>query len=388
MHSSIARLLAGAAIATVAAPVLAQGTDANARIAELEARVSELETRGEDGTAGGPQLTFGSEIQTSVEFYGYLKVDFVYDFGGELGNTTFPLGGIDEDDNGDFFNATAQQTRLGFRTTTPTAAGDLNTRLEIDFYGGSGAFGTANPYEPRVRHAYAELGPVLVGKTWTTFMPILSYPVTLDFQGVAGIPFARQEMVRYTQDFADALQVQLAVERSNGDSDDPVFVAALAYDTDPLLLRASGIYSPEVTTDGLSADDAYGVNLSATASLWQGATIDAAYTYGEGIASYMVFLGDDVDTEGDLIEQQAAYLGLAQEVGEKWIFRGILGYRENDSAGPFDDTENLTSVHVNAVYEVFENTTVGVEYFHGVRETFDGGEYEVDRIQTSFQYEF
>ncbi len=218
-------------------------------------------------------------------------------------------------------------------------------------------------------------------------MPIDSYPVTLDFQGVAGIPFARKEMVRYSFG-SGAFAGQLAIEKSNGDSDSPVFVAAAAYNTDPLLLRISGIVGTVNDPDNGGEEDFHGVNLSATASLWKGAELKAAYTQGEAIASYLVFLGDDLTAEGDPIESQAAYLGLSQEIGDKLTLRGSYGWRHNDEAGPTDDTDELTSLHLNAIYEVVENTTLGVELFHGTRETFAGDEYDVDRIQTSVEVEF
>lgn len=353
------------------------------RVFALEQRVAELEAQLQNDD--GPNFSFGSGVQTEVEFYGYIKVDAVYDFGAELGNTTFGLVGLTGDDGDEYFNATAQQTRLGFRTTTPTALGELGTQVEIDFYGGTGAFSTEDPYDPRVRHANVTLGGFLIGKDWTTFMPISSYPITLDFQGVAGIPFARQEQIRYTHEAGNFI-TELALEESNGDSDHPVGIAAIAYDTDPLLVRLSGLYGS--VNDGLGgSEDAYGINLSTTAQLWEGATLDAAYTYGEGIASYLVFLGDDVDADGDAIEQQSAYLGVAQEFGEKWTARAIYGYRENET-GASDATESLSSFHLNAQYDIVENTTVGVEYFHGTRDTFGGGSYDVDRIQASVQYNF
>lgn len=386
LRSATAILLATCATATLAA-------ETDYRLAALEQRVAELESQQQ----AGPTLDFGSGMQTEVEFYGYIKVDAIYDFGAELGNTTFGLVAVEDDDQGEFFNATAQQTRLGFRTTTPTDLGALETQIEIDFYGDS-------DYEPRVRHANVELAGFLVGKAWTTFMPIGSYPGTLDFQGVAGIPFARQEQIRYTHEFGDFV-AQVALEESNaasatvprasgrleagdsfGNSDHPVGIATIAYDTDPLLLRLAGLYGSVEGPAG--SEDVYGINLSATTQLWDGATIDAAYTYGEGIASYLVFLGDDLDDQGRTIEQQAVYLGLTQDIGERLTTRAVYGYRENGSAGPLDDTESLTSLHLNAEYEIVENTTLGIEYFRGTRDTFSGDSYEVDRVQASVQYTF
>ncbi len=398
MITSIARLMAGAAVITAAMPAAAQTTNANARIAELESRVAELESR--EGSSG-PTLSFGSDTVTEVEFYGYLQVDLIYDFGAELGNTTFPLIGVTDDDQGEFFNATAQETRLGFRTTTPTALGDLKTEVEIDFYGASGAFGTNNSYEIRARNVYAELAGFRVGKSWSTFPPFTNYPITLDFQGEAGIGFARTDQVRYTHQFGD-FEAEVAIEESNGDSNDPVFVAAGAYDVDGLRLRAAGIVGETETSFDTGARDPegaaifaegddenfYGIALDGSVDLWEGGNLTAGYLFGDGIADYLVFLGDSVNSEGDTIKSQGAFAGLSQEVGEKWTFKAVYGWRYNDEIGPNDDTQKLTSIHLDALYEIVENTTVGVEYFHGTRKTFAGAEYDIDRIQTSFIYTF
>lgn len=353
----------------------AAAQDSDAKIAALEARVAALEGAQSD------TMTFGTGSGTTLEFYGYAKLDLIEDFGYELGDTTFALNGIGAaSPTGDYFNATVRQTRLGFRTTTQTGLGELGTQVEIDFYG-------ADEIEPRLRHATATLGGLRVGQYWTQFMPLSSYPVTLDFQGVAGIPFARQEQVAYTYEMPNGLALTGSIEESNGDSDDPVLIAALAHDTDPLLLRASALTGTVNTSSGGSAD-VYGINLSTTAQLWDGASVDASYTFGEGINSYMVFGGDDLDAAGDPVEMQAAYIGLTQAVGEKLTLRAIYGWRENDTGRGADDTETLTSAHLNARYQVLENTWVGAEYFHGTHDTFGGASYDVDRIQTSVQIDF
>ncbi|MBU2359758.1 MAG: porin [Alphaproteobacteria bacterium] len=365
-------LLLATTLIPFAAAAAAQ--DDAGKIAALEARVAALESAKSD------PMTFGTGSGTTLDFYGYAKLDLIYDFGYELGDTTFVLNSIDAGSlTGDYFNATVRQTRLGFRTTTQTDLGELGTQVEIDFYG-------ADQIEPRLRHATATLGGLRVGQYWTQFMPISSYPSTLDFQGFAGIPFARQEQVAYTYEMPNSLSVTGSIEESNGDSDDPVLIAALAYDTDPLLLRASALTGTVKTTGGSA--DVYGINLSTTAQLWNGASVDAAYTYGEGINSYMVFGGDDLDGNNDPIQMQAAYIGLTQAVGEKLTLRAIYGWRENDTGMGADSTETLTTAHLNAQYQLLDNVSVGAEYFHGTRDTFGGASYDVDRIQTSVQISF
>ena len=353
----------------------AHAQDDAARIAALEQRIAALEA---DNAA---PLSFGEGTGTTLELYGYVKLDAIYDYGYELGDSTFALAGIGASSaTGDFFTATIRQTRLGLRTTTATPLGDLATQVEIDFYG-------ADQIEPRLRHATATLGGLRVGQYWTQFMPLASYPATLDFQGVAGIPFARQEQIAYTFDLTDALSATASIEDANGDSDNAVLIGALAYDSDALLLRGSALYGN--VNDGTGGQqDIFGVNLSASADLWQGASVDAAYTTGKGIASYMVFTGDDLDAAGDPIALQAAYVGLSQGIGDKWTLRGIYGWRDNDAGTGPDSTETLTTTHLNVQYQLVENVTLGAEYFHGTRDTFAGGSFDVDRIQTAVQIDF
>jgi len=362
-----------AATAALAGPALAQD---GARISQLEARIAQLEAAQSGGS--GPTLTFGAGTVTKVEFYGYIQTDFIADFGAELGDTTFPLAALTSDDDGTFFNATVRETRLGFRTTTPSAFGELGTQVEIDFYG-------SDQIEPRLRHATATLGGFRVGQYWTTFMPIASYPVTLDFQGVAGIPFARQEMIRYTYD-AGAFVGEVAIEESNADSDDPVLIATAAYDTDPLLVKLAALYGTVNAPDGTETN-VHGFNLSATAKPREGGTIDASYTNGDGIASYMVFGGNNLNADGDAIGLQSAYISLSQAVNDKLTLRAIYGWRDNDE-GADEDFETLTSVHLNAQYQLLENTLVGLEYVHGTVDRFSGATYEVDRLQASVQIDF
>ena len=47
--------------------------------------------------------------------------------------------------------------------------------MEGDFYSSGDQF--------RLRHAYGEIGDLLVGQTWTTFTDVAAAPATLDFEG-------------------------------------------------------------------------------------------------------------------------------------------------------------------------------------------------------------
>jgi len=116
---------------------------------------------------------------TSVSFSGYVKLDAIHDIDQDLGDSFFiyDWGGggsaiaLDGGTSEPKTSLHARQTRLRFDSLTPTGAGQLKTRIETDFYGGGNAL--------RMRHAYASLGPVLAGQTWSTIMDENTYADTV-----------------------------------------------------------------------------------------------------------------------------------------------------------------------------------------------------------------
>ena len=363
-----------AGLALTAMPAFAQGT---AEMENLRSRIDQLEQRFE-----GPDLSFGTGTGTTITFEGYVKADFIFDLDTDLGNTIFSLGTLDPDAlTGEDFRAIAYQSRIGIRTATPTALGEMTTRIEGDFYGdGGGGF--------RLRHAYGELGGLLVGQTWSTFMPIESYPGTLDFQGPAGISFLRPTQLRYSHDFTEMVSASIAIEEAAADSDSPALAGAVSYDAGRYFLKASAVYQQVDTTAG--DVDGYGLTLSGNAELWRGGSIDAAYTIGEGIASYMVFPGDDaVVTGGDAqaVETEAVVLGLTQEVGETVTLGAIYGWREDDIGAP-EDAETIETLHLGANVVPVEGVTYGIEYIAGEKTQFDDRSVDIERVQASVRYDF
>ena len=120
-------------------------------------RIEALEVKSKDavvaGDIGGGLRIPGSE--TSLRIYGYAEAHAIHDFkqsgspdlftdltfqplnnaGGQTGKTKF----------------TAETSRFGFETSTPTSLGTFNTKVEADFYAYSDATGTRNRL--RLRHA-------------------------------------------------------------------------------------------------------------------------------------------------------------------------------------------------------------------------------------------
>lgn len=354
--AAFAALLAGSA----ALPVLAQED----RIAQIEARVAELEQR--------PKLSFGvGGIDLTV--YGYVKGDLIYDLDSDLGNTFAGIGSLTPGgDTGSNFRGHAFQSRLGIRATLDGAT----AVLEGDFFGsGGGQF--------RLRQAYVDVGAFRFGQNWTNFMPIESYPSTLDFQGPAGIPFSRVVQARYTWKGPNGLGFSASVEDPAGDSSDPALTGAVFYQGERFFAKLAAIGTR--VNDPAGEVDGWGVNLSGNAQLWEGGTINASFTTGEAISSYMVFGGDDT-FGGQAVESTGVTIGLSQKVN-KWTFGAVYGLRENDIGAP-TDTERLQTLHLTANYQLRENLTAGLEYITGERDLFDGSSVDADRVQAAVQFNF
>jgi len=161
---------------------------------------------------------------TTMTIYGYAKMDMLWTdtetVGGSegIGNfcyvpSTVPVDSVDGPKADNQFKMHTRQTRVGLLTSTPTDYGQFKVRLEGDFYGGnSGNDRVGNSYTLRMRRAYGEMGNLLIGQEWTTFIDLANLPEFLDFAGPAGsVPPQRQAMIRWTQPL-DIGSLQFALE--------------------------------------------------------------------------------------------------------------------------------------------------------------------------------
>ena len=397
----IAALLA----TTFATPIFAETP------AELKQRIEALEQR-IDGLEGEGRLKFASG--TVVEIGGYIKTDFIYDFDEALGDA-FNVDGIsitDADDNARF-RAHARQSRLFIKTTTQTNSGPLKTHLEFDFFGSNGNEIFSNSYSPRLRHAYGTWNGWTVGQTWSNFMPIESYPTTVDFNGPAGIPFIRQAQIRYTFPVSDSVSISASLENSEFSGRDaagtisesttsgiragidqaPDITLAATWKGEKALVKLAGVVRKfDSPTSGDTATG-WGVNLSGNASLWQGGTLYGSLTYGDGIGRYLIngFAQDAfIDAAGNLqtIEALGATFGVSQTLSPKLTGALALGYYEVNDTFAATDTDNISTAHLSLFYKPTERMTVGAELIYGRREIASGVSDDATRLQTSVQFNF
>jgi hypothetical protein len=351
---------------------------------------------------------------TSVSFSGYVKLDAIYDFDQDLGDTFFGYdwgGGaspikLDGDDSGNRkFSMHAKQTRLRFDSLTPTKMGNLKTRIETDFL--------YSPDDLRLRHAYASLGGVLVGQNWSILGDENTYADTIDVEGPVGVAAIRRPQVRYTSAMGKNLTAQVALEDpdapkilmagGNTSSQDriPNLVGALRLKTSWGAINVSGVVGQVLYEDGALEENLTisALHLGANVGLGKDTRLWGTFNVGQGgLAGYMVgataaaTLGANGELEA--VDSMGGFVGLTHNWSSSVSSGLYYGWVETD----FEDTakasfasshsQSQRTLHVNFWWSPAPKMRVGAELIQGWRETNDGGKGDATRLQLGLVYSF
>ncbi|WP_425046492.1 porin [Primorskyibacter sp. S87] len=322
-------------------------------------------------------LDLGNDV--SVTFHGYVKADFIWDDGHDLGKTTsgiknigLPAGGP----VGSFDRQQLNETRIGFDVRGPN---DLFARFEGDFFGKDDSL--------RLRHAYIDWYGVIVGQNWTNFMSVENLADTVDFQGSLAYPFSRVPQVRYTYSGWDNISLSGSVEEDKTNKNELTYTMALRYGLESGMVRMAGLYRDTVVPG--SNVNGWGVNLSAVFGLWQGGKLKANFTTGKGIADIVNagLTGNALIIGGEAVGVNSAALTVSQQVNDK-LKLAVTGDWLNLEQSSGTDTDSLSSVHLSAFFEVYRNTTLMAEYYSGRRTQGNGTKFSSDRVQLAIKYAF
>ncbi len=313
-----------------------------------------------------------------------------------------------------------RQTRIGIRGKTPTAIGELNTRLEFELFGVGVDAGQTTP---RLRHAWAELGEFGAGQTWSLFMDPDVFPNTIDYWGPTGMMFLRNPQLRWTPYRGSGSQFAIALE-SPSSALDTGKIQDIDPEDNPLsiqsennlpdltaqwrasgdwghaqlagLLRSVG-YETENTRNGEPSGDELGWGLNASTSIAFGARdkLHLQLAYGEGIASYINDGGNDLapndDIDGaEVLPLLGALLYFDHYWSERWSSSIGWSIAEQDTTdGQFGSAyEGARYGNVNLLHYPVPGIMVGGELVYGELELKDGSEADDTRFQMSFKYSF
>jgi hypothetical protein len=371
-------------------------------------RIEQLEIKSKDavllGDIGGGFRLPGSE--TSVRFYGYAEAHLIRDLKQPGPSDTFtdlmfqpvPSNNVP---NGKT-KLTAQTSRFGFESSTPTALGAFNTKLEADFYAYSGAGTDNNRNRLRLRHAYGEYAGFLVGQTWSTFMDLDDLPETVDFNGPIGAPFSRRTMIRYTYaDAKEGYKLTFAIEDpedqfGGGSTNErmPQLIARAdkSFDWGALNVRALAHEKRSILPSGVSQTKrGFGVGVGGSYKLTDKDLLMGQYTRVDGDVDQLYGSnGYAIDATTGAItfdKNQGLVVGYAKTFSDQ--VRGSLVYGMNrGKTAQAVDNRTLSQFFANVIYAPIKNVELGAEYIYGQRKTFTPETGKMSRFDLMGRYSF
>lgn len=380
-------------------------------------------------TAGDVKGTYKIPgTNTSVGLGGYVKMDTLINSVSagrdKLGNQILLFSEIPVDDKSKEHNQVtfhAKETRLWFKSFTPTDWGDLNTYLEMDFFGDAATYN----YNPRLRHGYGTLGNFLGGQTWTTFLNVAALPESLDVVGVSAgaITNFRQPMIRWTEPFSwntFPMEFQLALESprsrvwvpstlegknepsfiSTDDNVYPDIIARLNLNPDwgslSLATLVRQIRYTQPATEFQQDHWGAAVNLAGKINTIGLDNIRFMLHYGNGegryVATQNTFGDAALSPAGDmnLIKTYGGMLSYQRWWSKQWRSNLIYGFSGSDQPNYVNSelTRQVQSFQANLLWSPVKEAMMGVEYIFANRKLIDHREGALHRVQLSARYNF
>ncbi|CAK9014553.1 Uncharacterized protein SCF082_LOCUS12370, partial [Durusdinium trenchii] len=324
----------------------------------------------------GGLIVFGEDV--ALKIGGYVKADFIHDFDpidatDSFVTTSIPVGAPHRTNT----RFHARQTRLSFDTRWAAEDRVIQIFVEGDF------FSVGNEF--RLRHAYGEVGSLIVGRTWTTFTDVSAAPATLDFEGSVSAVNRRQAQARWTQPILnDELTVAIAVENPEFIVETPTGIVGDERTPSPdFVTRLRRM--PVVTGFG------WGVNCTGVLLLRDDLKFYSQIVFGEGIGSYRGL--PDAAPSGLERSERLPMFGWMVGTTHDWTetlssnFTYAENRLENTAFQAPDAVHRTTYLAANLMWTPLHRVTVGVEYLYGIRQNLDREAAAAHRLQASFIFD-
>jgi len=353
----------------------------------------------------GGLIIYGHNV--AMKIGGYVKADFIHDFNAidatdAFDTTTIPVG-TPPRTNSRFHG---RQSRLSFDTRWTSNQRTIRILVEGDF------FSEGDRY--RLRHAYGEVGPLLVGRTWTTFTDVAAAPATLDFEGSVSAVNRRQAQARWTQSIlCDDLTLALAIEETRCIIETPVNLSVDPRSPSPDfaghvrlkrewgqfqlggLYRIVGVQPTGASVpqfgDEVQTGHAWGLNFTGAILATRSTKAYYQILFGEGIGSYRG-LPDAAPTKDDEIGGLPLF-GWMVGITHEWTdglssnFTYAENSLENTTSQDPDSVHRTTYLAANVMWKPLDRVRVGIEYLHGLRENVDRAVGVANRVQAAFIFD-
>ncbi|WP_440996532.1 DcaP family trimeric outer membrane transporter [Arhodomonas sp. SL1] len=338
--------------------------------------------------------------ETDFVIGGYLKFDALYDTDYDLGDVTNPLAVRSEANRTDGRTTFhAKESRLNVRTSTATGVGQLSTYVEAHFLP-AGDFS--------LRHAYGEIGPWLVGRSWSNFMSFVGAPRSLKLGTPTGHPFRRQAQARYTAALGGDGRFSLSLEEPTtivanaaAPAETPMPDVTARYEHGRWFALA-GVARRLETRDGAGTEGdsvtAFGVNSQLALPLGGATRLKGMAMYGEGLGDY---LGPpvanpagmpDVYLDGgelEAVELWSASLALEHQWSSSWTSTLSYTRASQDIPGRVGTfAEDVDYAFAGLYWDPMPRLTLGVEYQYTEVTDNDGVNRDASRVQSSAIVQF
>jgi hypothetical protein len=392
-------------------------------------------------------LVSGRFQDTKYKWYGFVRLDAIYDFKPIKSTDDFVTSSIPvPQGSGENAVLTPRYTRFGFDTETPLKIMDwtLKTRIEVDFFNGntSGVFGS---FPLRLRFAWLDFGPFLIGQAPSLFMDYDVFPNVLDYEGPPGMVLMRQPIISAHWKFWEKFKVAVGVEQPYSDIqwfengqwvvnpntgiittpgvDRNIqnlvdFTGNVRYEGDYGHLQVAGI-ARKLSFKSAAGQDfdalGYGINVTGTwhpwamfhsappkacedPEPWQRSRFLAQFADGRGINRYIQDVnGLGLDATFDpvngfrVIPSYGWFVAYEQWWAKRWASNFTVGgstWSSLTDTLPANTYKSATYYSANLIWLPIERMGVGFEYLYGTRENKDGQFGTAHRLQAGIQYRF
>jgi hypothetical protein len=286
--------------------------------------------------------------------------------------------------------------------------GDFKMRFEFDLF----AMGpNAGQQQIRLRLAYGEWGPLLVGRDWSTFIDLSMFPDNFEWWGPSGMALAPANMFRFIHDFNKKNSIELALELPTGDIDPgfiryidpdvlqvkpkeyiPAFITRYTLDGDwghlkvASLLNMLSYESISQNIDSITSHNkfAWAFNITSLIKIggankkWHG-NFKLQTVFGQGYAGYSndggVALAYGKGKKMEVPFQYGFTAFYDHYIKDKWILS--TGYSQNtqvNSEGQLGNAFNYDNYTVTQItYNIFpDRLQMGINYQYGLKRLKNG----------------
>jgi hypothetical protein len=403
----------------------ATGPAAEARIAQAEPSDQKVPVVPSDMVSTGefPGSFRVPGTDAALRISGLVRMTDVNTFG-PLGTedrfvtSSIPVSGTPEAGKEPRTTFTANPSRFSFDLRTPTGIGAMRAFIEGDFGGSSRTL--------RLRHAYGQWGPWVIGQTWSTFSDPEAEPDGIDFEGLNAISLFRQPQIRFTHRFQDRLRLALALENpspditgTSGVSQAPDVIVRIRWAPGQFMaplgflhrqgshlqaallfrqIRGQSPADPNVTLSTVGFGGHVSGRLSVPGRSDRSQVMFALYA-GQGIGRYITDLGtlggqdavyDPATQALDTLPVFAAYAGVERRWSSTLRSTVTYGYVRVDNLAiqPLDALRSTNRGSLNLSWSPISRVDLVAEYLLGNRTNKDGNHGFSNQLQLGGNFRF